>query len=67
MKLTQSTKEKLRAAFSKDRQTTRADDSAFPVRTLYVDRVPVRGSVYICSGRVISRTEADRLFNKTFS
>lgn len=67
MKLTQSTKEKLKAAFAKDRKITFANDASLPVRTLHVDRVPVRGSVHICTGRVISRTEADRLFEKSFS
>ena len=65
MPISSKVREKLRAAFAND-QIASVDDP-LPVKAPYAERVPVRGSVLIASGRVISRMEINKRFDKSFS
>jgi hypothetical protein len=64
MRITATTRDKLRVAF---KNQTQPEDKSLPVGYIHADRVPVRGSVHIGTGRVMSRLAIDRLFKKIFS
>ena len=67
MRISKSTQDKIVAAFSKGPALIDPNDDALPVGVPYVDRVGVRGSVHLSTGRIISRKEINRRFDKAFS
>jgi len=64
MPISETTLSKLRHAFKGTKM--RSDDETLPVGYLHSDKVPIRGSVHIGSGRVISREETDKRLKKAF-
>ena len=64
MSLSKETRLKLRAVFGAEVKT---DLDNLPVKVPYMDKVPVRGSVHVGTGRVISRDEINKRFDKAFS
>lgn len=64
MSLSKETRQKLRATFGAQ---AKKDLENLPIKVPRVDKVPVRGSVHIGTGRVISRDEINKRFDKAFS
>jgi hypothetical protein len=67
MKMSKKTHDKLEIAFSKGPKLLDPDDDRLPVGIPYVDRVAIRGSVHLSTGRIISRKEINKRFDKAFS
>jgi hypothetical protein len=67
LKLSEESRERLREAFSNGPPLADPTDPSLPVELIYVERVPMRGSVHLATGRVISREEINRWFDKTFA
>lgn len=64
MSLSKETRQKLRATFG---ARAKKDLENLPIKVPRVDKVPVRGSVHIGTGRVVSRDEINKRFDKAFS
>lgn len=65
MSLSKETRQKLKATFGA--RTNNKDLASLPIKVPYMDKVPVRGSVHIGTGRVISRDSINKRFDKAFS
>lgn len=67
LKLSEESRASLKRAFSNGPPLADPADPSLPVELIYAERVPLRGSMHLATGRTISREEINRRFDKVFT